>query len=223
MFDRAAALNVRNIEHVLHDVSPSETILDLGCDDGELTVRLAEAAGARRTVGVEVVADRARLASARGIEVHVASLNEPIPLEDSSVDIVVSNQVIEHLADTDRFVQEIHRVLRVGGTAIVSTENLASWHNIGALLFGWQPFSLTNVSSYSGGLGNPIAVHRGASFAKAWEHLRVFAYRGLYELFELHGFAVQDVLGAGYYPLSASVGRRLPRHAAFLTVVARKD
>jgi SAM-dependent methyltransferase len=198
-------------------------MLDLGCDDGELTLRLAAAAGARRTVGVEMVPDRADLAAVRGIDVHVADLNDSIPLEDASVDLVVSNQVIEHLADTDRFVQEIHRVLRVGGTAVVSTENLASWHNIGALLFGWQPFSLTNVSSRSGGLGNPIAVHRGASFAKAWEHLRVFAYRGLRELFELHGFAVQEVLGAGYYPLPASVGRRLPRHAAFLTVVARKS
>jgi SAM-dependent methyltransferase len=223
MFHQAAALNVENIERGLRDASPAETILDLGCDDGELTLRLAAAAGARRTVGVEMVAERAELAAARGIDVHIASLNDAIPLEDASVDLVVSNQVIEHLADTDRFVREIHRVLRVGGKAVVSTENLASWHNIAALVFGWQPFSLTNVSSQSAGLGNPLAVHRGDSFAKAWEHLRVFAYRGLRELFELHGFAVQDVLGAGYYPLPASVGRRLPRHAAFLTIVARKS
>ena len=222
MFHSAAALNVENIERALRASAPAETMLDLGCDDGELTLRLAAAAGAQRTVGVEVVADRAELAAARGIDVRVASLNDPIPLEDGSVDVVVSNQVIEHLADTDRFVREIHRVLRSGGTAVVSTENLASWHNIAALVFGWQPFSLTNVSSMSAGLGNPLAVHRGDSFSKAWEHLRVFAYQGLRELFELHSFVVEDMYGAGLYPLPATLGRRLPRHAAFLTLVATR-
>jgi SAM-dependent methyltransferase len=222
LFEQAAALNVENIELALRGAAPTETLLDLGCDDGALTLRLAAAAGAQRIVGVEMVAERADLAAGRGIEVHVASLNDPLPLEDASVGLVVSNQVIEHLADTDGFVREIHRVLRVGGKAVVSTENLASWHNIGALVFGWQPFSLTNVSSQSAGLGNPLAVHRGDSFAKAWEHLRVFAYQGLRELFELHSFVVEDIQGAGYYPLPATVGRRMPRHAAFLTVVARR-
>jgi SAM-dependent methyltransferase len=222
MFETAAALNIENIKAALRQVAPAETLVDLGSDDGALTLEFAEAAGATRVVGVEVVAERAELARARGIEVVVASLNDPVPIDAETADVVVSNQVIEHLFDTDRFVDEAYRILRPGGTAIVSTENLASWHNIGPLFFGWQPFSLTNVSSRSGGLGNPIAVHRGATFAKPWEHLRVFAYRALRELFELHGFTVEDVLGAGYYPLPAPVGRRLPRHAAFMTIVARK-
>jgi SAM-dependent methyltransferase len=222
MFEAAAALNIENIKSALRAVAPVEIMLDLGCDDGALTLEFGEAVGASRLIGAEVVEERAELARARGIDVVVTSLNDVLPIDSGTADVVVSNQVIEHLSDTDRFVEEAYRVLRPGGTAVISTENLASWHNVGSLVFGWQPFSLTNVSSRSGGLGNPIAVHRGASFAKAWEHLRVFAYRGLHELFELHGFDVQDVLGAGYYPLPARVGRRLPRHAAFLTVVARK-
>jgi SAM-dependent methyltransferase len=223
MFERAAAMNIANITGALRAEAPAGSLLDLGCDDGANTITFGEAAGAQTLIGLEVVADRAALASARGIDVRVASLNDVVPVDDASIDAVVSNQVIEHLADTDMFVSEIHRVLRPRGIAVVSTENLASWHNVASLVFGFQPFSLTNVSSQSGGLGNPLAIHRGESFAKAWEHLRVFAYQGLRDLFVLHGFTVEAVLGAGYYPLPASVGRRLPRHAAFLTVVARRD
>jgi SAM-dependent methyltransferase len=138
-------------------------------------------------------------------------------------DSVVSNQVIEHLSDTDRFVSELWRVLRPGGVAVTSTENLASWHNVAALTLGWQPFSLTNVSSTRLGIGNPLAIHRGADAnLKSWEHLRVFAARGLRELFEAHGFKEIALLGAGYYPLPSGAARFDPRHAAFLTVVAVK-
>lgn len=223
LFNRAAALNIANIEDALRAAAPVGRLLDLGCDDGELTMRLADAAGATKILGVEVVPERAELARKRGVDARVASLNERLPLDDASIDTVVSNQVIEHLADTDNFVLEIQRILRPGGLAVISTENLASWHNVGALLFGWQPFSLTNVSSRSAGLGNPVALHRGeGEFAKPWEHLRVFAYRGLKELFELNGFDVLGVEGSGYYPLPARLGKRLPRHSAFITVIARK-
>lgn len=223
LFEAAAALNIENICDALRDAAPIETLLDLGCDDGVRTLEFAAAASCEHLLGAEVVQERADLAAARGIDVRLADFNAGLPFEDATVDAVVSNQVIEHLADTDLFVSEIRRVLRPQGLAVISTENLASWHNVTALLFGWQPFSLTNVSSGSAGLGNPIAVHRGEEIAKAWEHLRVFAYRGLRELFEVHGLTVETMLGAGYYPFPARVGRRLPRHAAFLTVVATRS
>lgn len=74
------------------------------------------------------------------------------------------------------------------------------------------------------GLGNPLAVHRAEEweYDSSWQHRRVFAYRGLVELFEAHGLAVEDVRGAGFYPLPGRIARFDPRHAAFLTVKARK-
>lgn len=222
MYEAADERNLRNIEDALAAAAPGGSLLDLGCDDGERTLRFARAAHAGRLHGVEVVEDRASLARKLGIEVEAADLARPLPYDDGQFDAVVSNQVIEHLVDTDTFVEEIRRVLRTGGVAVVSTENLASWHNLAALLLGWQPFSLTNVSSARGGIGNPAALHRGSEVtAETWKHVHVFAFRGLRELFELHGFAVDRVLGAGYYPLPARLGVLEPRHAAFLTVVAR--
>jgi 2-polyprenyl-3-methyl-5-hydroxy-6-metoxy-1,4-benzoquinol methylase len=218
-FERAMELNLRNIERAMHGGGGS--VLDVGCGDGERTLRFARAARASEIHGVEITPEHAAEARARGVEVAESSLDEPLPYDDRRFDVVLSNQVIEHLADTDLFVRECVRVSR--GVVVTSTENLASWHNVAALVFGWQPFSLTNVSQQSHGLGNPIAVHRGDEpVPKTWEHLRVFAHRGLRELHEAHGLVVDSVMGAGYYPLPARVGSWDTRHAAFLTVVARR-
>ena len=223
-FERAMLLNIANIEQALSGVSGGGVLLDLGCADGELTLRFARAARAASVHGVEVTRDHAEAARAKGVVVIESDLNDVLPFDDDRFDVVVSNQVIEHLHDTDRFVGEIRRVLKPGGLAVTSTENLASWHNVAALVLGWQPFSLTNVSMLRLGIGNPIAIHRGEDARLAtWQHLRVFAYRGLCELFEAHGFRVRDIVGAGYYPLDARFGRREPRHAAFLTVVTAAD
>ena len=223
-FERAMALNLANIEGELSTCPPGGRLLDLGCDDGSLTCRFASAMKADDVHGVELAGDAADIARERGIAVTEADLNEPLPLEDGMFDVIVSNQVIEHLANTDMMVAEIKRLLRPGGIAITSTENLASWHNVAALALGWQPFSLSNVTSRRSGLGNPLAIHRAADAdgRESWQHVKVFSYRGLRELFESHALAVHAVLGAGYYPFAAKLGRIDPRHAAFLTVVASR-
>lgn len=223
MFDAAMDANVRNILALLEG-KPGGTFLDLGCDDGERTLLFARAAGSERIHGVEIVPERAELAAGRGIEVVAADLNRRLPYDDGTFDVVCSNQVIEHLADTDTFVAELQRVLRPGGFAVTSTENLASWHNVASLVLGWQPFSLTNVSRERLGLGNPFAIHRAEEGLEleSWQHLRVFAHRGLRELFEAHGFKVERLVGAGYYPLPRRLASVDSRHAAFLTVKARK-
>ena len=225
MFDQAMALNLANVERALQAAPPGGRLLDLGCDDGMRTLRYATASRAAEIHGVDLDPDSASAARARGIAVVEADLNHPLPFSDGMFDTIVSNQVIEHLADTDTFVAEIERVLRPCGFAVVSTENLASWHNIGALALGWQPFSLSNVTSTRAGLGNPLAIHRDADIGGRglWQHTKVFSYRGLRELFESHGLTVRATLAAGYYPLPAAVARIEPRHAAFLTLVSSRS
>lgn len=57
-----------------------------------------------------------------GVEFYEAKV-PPLPFEDDSFDCVVSFQVIEHIKDDRRLVEEVRRVLKPGGKFIVSTPN----------------------------------------------------------------------------------------------------
>lgn len=220
-FDAAMELNRRNI--LIACPQAVDALLDLGCDDGEWSLQVARASQAKTVQGVELVAERADIATRRGLTVSIADLADRLPIPSESFDLVHANQVIEHVPDIDLFAAEIFRVLRPDGTVIISTENASSWHNIGALTLGWQMFSLTNLSERRLGIGNPLALHRGeADHLKSWTHKVIFSHRGLKEFFAAHGFDVQRLLGAGYYPLPARLGCWDVRHAHFLTLVARK-
>jgi SAM-dependent methyltransferase len=224
MYRGAELGNVENMRRAIARFARGGTMLDLGCGDGATTVRLADAAHATSVDAVERYPDAAAAARARGIRVVDSDLDRPLPFDRSSFDVVTSNQVIEHLGDTDMFVAEILRVLRPGGLAVVSTENLASWHNIAALLGGFAPFSAINYSNRIYPLGNPISIHQGESMTlhDGMVHRRIFTTTSLRALFAGHGFDVRGLWGSGYYPLPAAVGRIDPRHAHFITIAATK-
>ncbi len=158
-FDAAMDLNRRNILRCCP--ATVDSLLDLGCDDGAWTMKVAQASQAREVRGIEIVEDRAKSARARGVSVRIANLATALPECSAAFDLVHANQVIEHVPDIDLFTAEVYRVLRPGGTAIISTENASSWHNVFSVALGWQMFSLTNLSDRRLGIGNPLALHRG--------------------------------------------------------------
>ena len=205
----------------------SGTLLDLGCDDGAWTEQVRRRLGIAPELvqGLEVMPERARLARARGFDVRVGDLDGRWPFDDGAADLVHANQVIEHVHRLDHFVAELKRVLRPNGLAVLCTENLASWHNVAALVFGYQPFSLTNVS-YVGPVGNRFALHAGEpAGSSSWQHVHVLTLTAFRDVFGRHGFAVESSWASGYHPfpgrLAARLARRDPRHAHFIGLVVR--
>jgi len=217
IYAEAVALNHRNIRSLL-DFDSNANFLDLGCDDGKLTIEMAIKIGAQDISGVEIVEQRILLAQEKGIKVKKFDLNHDFDFESETFTAIHSNQVIEHLWDSDKFISEIHRVLKKGGYAIISTENASSWCNIFASIMGWQIFSLTNFSSVKQGIGNPFALHRDNNVDLAsWNHVRIYNIRGLKEYFEAFGFVVEKIKGAGYFPLPSVLGNIDKTHSHFMT------
>jgi len=101
---------------------PGEMVLDLGCGAGTDLLIAAQMTGqSGRAIGIDMTApmlERARSsAQAMGltnVELH-DSLIELLPLEDESVDVVISNGVIDLVPDKEAVFSEIDRVLRPGG------------------------------------------------------------------------------------------------------------
>lgn len=115
---------------------PGRRVLDLGCRDGALTRTYAEG---NEVVGVD--ADREALAEAEklGIETRWADLDEPLPFEGASFDVVVAGELLEHLRDPSRLVAEADRVLRPGGTLVASVPNAYRLKNRLRFLLGRKP------------------------------------------------------------------------------------
>lgn len=209
----------------LLESAPSARLLDLGCYDGELTMRMAAEIGSHDVTGVEVVPEMADRSRAKGIEVVCTDLNERLPLPDASFDVVIANQIIEHLHDTDRFVAEIARLLAPGGYAVISTNNLSSLHNIVSLILGQQP-PPAHVSSevILGNRFNPLKGQRHENRAMA--HLRIFTHRALRDLLAYRGLRCETCRKVGFYPAPVPVARLLcrmfPLYGAFLTCKVRR-
>jgi methionine biosynthesis protein MetW len=197
---------------------PGGLLLDLGCGDGAVTMRVAERAGVAHASGVELIEHLADAARGRGVEVVGADLNARLPFDDGSFDVVHSNQVIEHLWNTDNFLREIRRLLKSDGYAVVSTNNLASWHNVASLVMGWQPPPCH--ASDEPIVGNPVGLREGVGGARGQMHLRIFTGRALAGVAAHHGLRADVIRTAGYYPLPVRAARVLtridPRHGAFL-------
>jgi 2-polyprenyl-3-methyl-5-hydroxy-6-metoxy-1,4-benzoquinol methylase len=98
-------------------------VLEVGCGEGRGIDQLTQ--NARSFTAVDKIKPvieglRQKHPSARLISMNIPPLTG---LDDNAYDLVVSFQVIEHIENDELFLQEIHRVLRPGGTALLTTPN----------------------------------------------------------------------------------------------------
>ncbi len=97
--------------------------LEVGCGEGRgVALLIGQAKTFTAVDKIRPVIDdlQKRFPSGRFISMNIPPLGE---LQNNSYDVVVSFQVIEHIEDDFMFLKEIHRVLKPGGTALLTTPN----------------------------------------------------------------------------------------------------
>jgi SAM-dependent methyltransferase len=187
---RLAEAEAARIATVLDLIGPSAVgrCLEVGLGLLYVALPLARAHSNLQVVGVEHP-DRTYLRDPRyqglcteaGIEVVTVDLTvDRLPFADGEFDFVTFSETLEHVPTgaVDSAVADIARVLRPGGTAVVTSPNLLSALGRLRLLLGRSPFDLPIPLDYAGG---------------SFGHVRTYSVAEAVALGERHGLDVEAV------------------------------
>jgi SAM-dependent methyltransferase len=137
-------------------------LLDVGCATGKILQVACD--NGWDAIGVEISAWAADIARQKGFEVHMGTLEEA-HLVEGSLDVVTMYDVIEHIPDPRRSLQEIRRLLGPGGALVLQTPN-------------------------ANGFGARLLYRSKSMIVQPNAHLILFSPSGLREMLEREGFQV---------------------------------
>ena len=103
-------------------------VLDIGCGPFGL-IHYADYAAERIRVDPLLLQYWKAFLSSRlsGLQLSICALGESLPLADRSVDIVICHNALDHMLDPDAALDEIARVLRRDGTALLMIHTFPAW------------------------------------------------------------------------------------------------
>ena len=160
-------------------------ILDLGCGDGDYSRRLKE-------LGFEVTSgdiDAARFKYKNEIEFKHCDITKEMPFADNTFDYVLLMEVVEHLRNPYTVIQEINRIIKKGGSLILSTPNILSLKSRLRFMFeGCYEYFREPPSDH---VKNPKEVIFNL-------HIVPYRYHELEFLLSASGFKVEKVFASNY-------------------------
>jgi 2-polyprenyl-3-methyl-5-hydroxy-6-metoxy-1,4-benzoquinol methylase len=174
------------------------TVLEIGCSKGGFKACLDPAV---EIWGVEPDASSAHQAAGRGYKVLVGlyeDVSERCP--DNYFDLVICNDVIEHMVDHEKFLEDIKKKLKKNGHLVGSIPNVRHFGNLFRLLIqkDWK---------YE---------DRGVLDRT---HVRFFTEKSLYRMFCGNGYAVCELKGINSDFERPKKLRQLARNALVLVVI----
>jgi SAM-dependent methyltransferase len=97
------------------------------------------------------------------------------PLENACADAVIATETLEHVPDTDQFVGEAYRVLRAGGSLVLTVPFAARWHFVPHDYWRFTPSGLTRVLENGGFEGVRVYARGDAVTVAAYKCLALLA------------------------------------------------
>ncbi len=165
------------ISSVWKEESGPLQVLDIGCGAGAVTAELVKRG--HTVLGLDIQDEAIRRAKLRGLDARVADLNEPLPFEDQSMDVVLAADIIEHVYDPAGLLREIRRVLNDDGYAILAIPHHFDIIQRLRMLFG-------------GGIVSVEHLHYCSDY-KPWNyvHIRFFTLAEAQEMVRISGFNIE--------------------------------
>jgi 2-polyprenyl-3-methyl-5-hydroxy-6-metoxy-1,4-benzoquinol methylase len=168
-------------------------IIDIGCGDGSTTARIASYfdINMNNVYGVEYNDDLINISS-KLFNVDKIDLEvDDIPYENNTFDLVICNQVLEHLKHYRKVIDDLIRITSKEGYIIIGIPNLAHLLNRIYLLFGSQP----------------LCIHLNSS------HVRSFTHKSFAKmLISLHMVKLLNCKGSLMYPLPYFIANNIKDH-----------
>lgn len=156
------------------------TLLDIGCQDGKMSSIISEEGF--KVYGIDIDDSLIEKATERFPEINFKCVDcgKELPFPNDFFDIVWAGDVIEHITDTDIFVNEINRILKKDGLFIMSTPYHGLIKNI-----------LIAVLNFEG------------HFNPEFPHYKFFTIKSLKNILEKRGFSIFTVNYIGRFrPIS---------------------
>jgi ubiquinone/menaquinone biosynthesis C-methylase UbiE len=152
----------------VHSLDPVDSALDLGCGDGRLSAEIK----ARDLTVADVSAVALERAARRVPDATRAELSPdaPLPFADSSFDLVLCAETLEHVRDLQLLISEARRVLRPGGALAVTTPAHGRADGVAIVASGFE-----------------------SRFEPMSPHIRFLTRRSLRELLDGMGFLVRSL------------------------------
>ena len=168
-------------------------ILDIGCGDGYITSKFGDALSSGNLYGVDISFNAKNDAfKNHNIKMIAHDLDTGrLSLNDGMFDFIFCGCLIELVQNPDHLLEEIQRLLKDDGIAIINNPNMNSWASRIAVFFGYLPYYGRVSTKYDlGKLG--LGVSKGVSTG----FIRLFPTKVLRKLLILNNFKVIKTVGA---------------------------
>jgi SAM-dependent methyltransferase len=193
MIDRELNYGRNLIEKFLRKSNGSEFIIDLGAGSGQ-DLQIAKNIYPNANLhAIEVYEPYRSILKNKGFFVHSINIEKDIfPFADKSVDIIIANQILEHLKEIFWVFHQATRILKKGGSFIIGVPNIAALHNRLLLLLGRQPSQLKNWSAH----------------VRGWSKSDLLNFiKNCYK----SGYTLKDFGGSNFYPFPPIISKPLAK------------
>lgn len=163
------------------------SILDIGGGSGVNLTFYGKAIGSSKLYCIDIREPSNKIDGITYIRSPVENLQE---ISEGPFDCMVMTEVLEHLYDPDRVIDNLLKKLKHDGTLIITTPNLTGFLNVFSLALGFQPVD-TEVSTVHP-YGRPLVLE-----GNCVGHIRVFSLKALREMLAFHDLEITSIRSIG--------------------------